>query len=377
MNRAVELHDSVLADIEAVGGDVTLRRAPAYIHASEGRPGVDPGSGWHQAVTLVLRVAVVESAPSRWPCSLSHGTLSAGGAIHENCIPLPLACSGAASLSAVTEAGVSLRVRGSSVEVVPRGEATFVELFPGPSDFRLLTSCPGDPGPPRILLRPRGEPLMTPVAGPSDSSTAVELRTLATTWAVAAGLPLPVLVATNPAASAGVACLYLGLASAWLVAEFHRRCGLPESPRAWRVRAGSTGLALAANVALFVAFGLAAGVQTRFPFPLMAMLSAVPAAGALPWLLRRVRDPYAAIILGSALILAAKLAACVVARVAYGPDYIEQGYVAADWRTAKLMISLFWSFSTALSLGLLLADARACRRLEASGRLTLDRPFPA
>ena len=62
------------------------------------------------------------------------------------------------------------------------------------------------------------------------------------------------------------------------------------------------------------------------------------------------------------LVLAAKLAACVVARIVYGPDYIERGYVSADWRSAKLMISLFWSFSTLLSLGLLLAEYRSCKR---------------
>jgi hypothetical protein len=73
-------------------------------------------------------------------------------------------------------------------------------------------------------------------------------------------------------------------------------------------------------------------------------------------------DPYAAIIFSGFLIFTCKLAGCVVARVVYGPDYIAQGYVAADWRTAKLMITLLWSFSTLLSLGLLLADYRYCIR---------------
>jgi len=40
---------------------------------------------------------------------------------------------------------------------------------------------------------------------------------------------------------------------------------------------------------------------------------------------------------------------------------MAQGYVAADWRTAKLMITLFWSFSTLLSLGLFLADYKASK----------------
>lgn len=182
-------------------------------------------------------------------------------------------------------------------------------------------------------------------------------------WAVAAFLPLPILVATDPANSADVSCLYLGVINAWLVTEFHRAWGLPGSVASWSAMMRAIITAISVNVALFVGFGLAAGVQTHFPFPLMAVLSVIPAIGVMPWMLRRVpQHPYAAIILSGFLIFACKLAGCVVARVVYGPDYIAQGYVAADWRTAKLMITLLWIFSTLLSLGLLLADYRYCAR---------------
>ena len=131
MNRMVEIHDSTFAGIEAVGRDVVLHFAPAYVHCSEGRPGVDPGSGWLQDVGLVIREATVESLPSRFPCSLSDGCLSVGGAVWENGIPLPLASSGPASFSATTEDSESLVVRGVGVEAVTRGEPRYVEPFPG------------------------------------------------------------------------------------------------------------------------------------------------------------------------------------------------------------------------------------------------------
>jgi hypothetical protein len=96
-------------------------------------------------------------------------------------------------------------------------------------------------------------------------------------------------------------------------------------------------------------------------------------------MLRRVpQHPYAAIIFSGFLIFACKLAGCVAARVVYGPDYIAQGYVAADWRTAKLMITLLWSFSTSLSLGLLLADYRCCtQKNHRDAGLTMLRANPA
>jgi hypothetical protein len=196
----------------------------------------------------------------------------------------------------------------------------------------------------------------------SKASVAGELRAVAITWGLAMILPLPVLAATDPATSGDVSCLYLGLASGWLAVEFHRVGGPPQSPRAWRRRTLAVASAVAVNVVVFVSFGLAAAVRTHFPFPLMAALSAVPAVGLIPWLLRRVGHPHGAILCAASLLLVAKLAACVVARIVYGPDYMAQGYVSADWRTAKLMISLFWSLSTLLSVGLLLADYRSCQR---------------
>src|SRR6185369_11876241 len=117
----------------------------------------------------------------------------------------------------------------------------------------------------------------SPIPAHPGRSAANELRAMAVTWAAAAALPLPILVASDPAGSGDISCVYLGLASGWLVVEFHRALGLPESFASWRARMLAVVTAVAVNVALFIAFGIAAGVQTHFPFPLMAVLSAIPA----------------------------------------------------------------------------------------------------
>jgi hypothetical protein len=190
------------------------------------------------------------------------------------------------------------------------------------------------------------------------------------TWMVALMLPLPILVAVDPATSADLACLYLGLACAWLATQIYGSRDVPESRGEWAAKIVAICLAVATNVVVFTCFGIAAGVQTQFPFWLMAPLSAMPSVGLIPWLMRRVGQPYPAIVLGGMLVLGAKLAACVVARIVYGSDYIERGYVSADWRTAKLMISLFWALSTTMSLGLLLAAYFGAKRASGSGRVT-------
>ena len=90
--------------------------------------------------------------------------------------------------------------------------------------------------------------------------TSTLLQSLAMTWTAAACLPLPALLMTNPATNAEVACLYLGLASAWLATEILRYGGYPDSRSTFLAKSMAICLALAINSAMFVAFG------TWFPF---------------------------------------------------------------------------------------------------------------
>jgi hypothetical protein len=175
-------------------------------------------------------------------------------------------------------------------------------------------------------------------------------------WAFAALLPLPILLATSPTKHTDVKCLYLGLASAWFATEVFRSDNAPQTRSTWRDKVFAVLIALVINVSLFIVLGLSAGVQSGIPFPLMAVFVAVPAIGIVPWLSQRIQQQYAIIILGATMVACAKLLACVVARLVYGPNYVEQGYVAADWQTAKLMISFFWALTVALSAGLLWAS---------------------
>jgi hypothetical protein len=179
------------------------------------------------------------------------------------------------------------------------------------------------------------------------------LRQSAMTWTAAACLPVPALLMTNPATNADVACLYLGLASAWLATEILRFGGYPDSRSTWLIKTTAIGVALLTNAAMFVAFGTMVSVRSNLPFPVLATFAIIPSIGLVPWLTLRLRDPFKAIVLSAFILMAAKLSACVVAKIVYGPDFMERGYIAADWRTAKLMISLTWSLITTISFGLL------------------------
>lgn len=195
-----------------------------------------------------------------------------------------------------------------------------------------------------------------------------QLRGMLGPWAFAALVPLPDLVTGTPAECAVTACVYLGLMNGWLVTEFYRQFGRPANSAEFLNRTVAISLALSVNVALFIFCGECVEVETTFPFYLMAGLSVLPALGIVPFAIRVMRESrYIAIILTGLTILACKLAGCVAARFVYGPDYIAQGYVSSDWRTAKLMISLMWIFSTFLSLA---AFACEWRRASVESRVS-------
>ena len=107
------------------------------------------------------------------------------------------------------------------------------------------------------------------------------------------------------------------------------------------------------NAVVFAVLGLAADVKSNIPLPIMAAFGISPALGLVPWLTLRLRQPYGAIVLGAMIVGVTKIASCVVVRIVYGPNALADGFMAADWRTAKLMISLMWSgtlFVSALAL---------------------------
>src|SRR5205814_8365427 len=65
-------------------------------------------------------------------------------------------------------------------------------------------------------------------------------------------------------------------------------------------------------------------------------------SGIVPYLTMRLGKPFAAVVLAAFIVGLIKIASCVVVRIVYGPDALADGYMAGDWQTAKLMISLFW-----------------------------------
>jgi hypothetical protein len=130
-NRAIEIHDSVLAAISFSHGDAQLHFSSVYIHQSDGVPLRDAGSGWVQAAVLRIHDAKVDGAFLEFPVNLGDGQTRMGEIVLDNEIPMPLRHKGAFELrlESMWQGRAVVSFTGSGAELELLGEPEYVEEF--------------------------------------------------------------------------------------------------------------------------------------------------------------------------------------------------------------------------------------------------------
>lgn len=128
-NRAMEFHDSTFDGLHWCGTDLTLTFSAAYIHQSEGKPGVDAGSGWVQEVRLHISDATLTGETLDLPCDLYDGSISLDDDRFDNCVPIPLDYRG--RIEVILEQESRVNAVGTRLLVELLGEPKHVEKFPG------------------------------------------------------------------------------------------------------------------------------------------------------------------------------------------------------------------------------------------------------
>ena len=129
MNTSIELHDSTVAEITNQETRVIVHFLPAYLHKSEGRPGLDPGTGWVQEARLIFAGASVSGDFPDFPCDVMEGELVVAAERHDNEIPVPLVVTAHIELRLVFDSIHALTVIGRGVRLELLGEPTYVEEF--------------------------------------------------------------------------------------------------------------------------------------------------------------------------------------------------------------------------------------------------------
>ena len=127
----MEFHDSTFDGLDRDGANLTLRFSAAYIHESEGEPGLDAGIGWFQEVRLHFANASSGSM-SELPCYLWDGQISLAGESLQM-VPIPLEHSGKVDLKLIENGQVDgqVEVTGTHVRLELCGEPKHLEKFPG------------------------------------------------------------------------------------------------------------------------------------------------------------------------------------------------------------------------------------------------------
>jgi hypothetical protein len=129
-NRAIELHDSSVLRIEHEGADLVLH-LEAYVHVSDGRPGIDAGSGGTQPATLRVEAAVIhERPPTNATLWVTEGHAEVDDQVFANLLPVPFDLTGNVQLKLQGAEG-SMVATGTRIVVTLHGEFKFIEEFEG------------------------------------------------------------------------------------------------------------------------------------------------------------------------------------------------------------------------------------------------------
>ena len=129
MNVAIEMHDSEFLAVEpgdAGQGSVLL---DAYVHRTDGEPGVSSGEGGIQRIRIKVNAMTVDGEVGELPAYIYEGSLTVGTSLQDNWIPFPASYSESIRLSLMLsdDARVVI-ISGTGISIEPEGEFRFVEF---------------------------------------------------------------------------------------------------------------------------------------------------------------------------------------------------------------------------------------------------------
>ena len=130
MNKALEFHDSEVAAVESRGDLTVIHLSKAYVHVSEGVPGVSSGDGYLHEAELTF-----ENPAASCPCNGHLGVISDGfvrvGRERHSLLPLPFEASGDIEAQLQFASGVVLNISAKAVRCVVREPGRWLEAYAG------------------------------------------------------------------------------------------------------------------------------------------------------------------------------------------------------------------------------------------------------
>lgn len=130
LSRSIELRNSTISGVSDEDSIIIVNLDPAVVHESDGRPGIDTGATFLQAVRLRIAEPGPRLVLDNLPSAIASGTLTIGGQDHHNLIALPMVYGGPTELRCLTAAGETLHIRGKGIALVFSGERKYIAGAP-------------------------------------------------------------------------------------------------------------------------------------------------------------------------------------------------------------------------------------------------------
>ena len=133
MNSKIELHDSAIEKFLQEDASITLTFSGAYVHKSEGEPGVAPGTGWWQPLEMRFEGASYSGTLPDLPEEINTGTLAINGQFYDNMLPIDLEAHGEIEFYLLfwMNGKYEFTITAERVVLTLLGEAEYVEEFLG------------------------------------------------------------------------------------------------------------------------------------------------------------------------------------------------------------------------------------------------------
>jgi len=130
MNTSIELHDSECLAVEIGNQSEGFVLLDAYVHRTDGEPGVSSGEGGIQRIRLKVKAMGVDGELGDLPACIYEGSIAIGNSVQDNMIPFPATYSEAIriTLMLADDARVIV-VYGVGLSINAESEFRFVEPF--------------------------------------------------------------------------------------------------------------------------------------------------------------------------------------------------------------------------------------------------------
>jgi len=129
MNQVIELHDSSIVAVSWADGVAIVMLCPVFVHRSEGRPGVQPGTVCQRTAMFTITNATV-SAKGRLPAAVRAASLRIGTIDYLDVLPEEGMYADDIKLALDLSETEHLIVTGDQLLVNLTGEPSHLENFP-------------------------------------------------------------------------------------------------------------------------------------------------------------------------------------------------------------------------------------------------------